>query len=245
STFYFRDMGYLSDALVNFLTLMGYSTPDEKEIYSFDTFVKDFDPTRIGTSGAFFDVQKLDWLNQQYIINNLSENDLLNLLKKWQFNDDFFQKLLPLCHTRMKTLTDFMELFDFMFINNLNYSEDLLCPKKISKEEAVFILYTFMMLLEKQDALKAESIEKDTHTLADLFQINHKKIIMPLLFGAIQGKKFGPPLFKSLEILKKDRSRAKLLNAIDFLGGISNKKIATIKKLLESKDLSSLIKQNN
>jgi len=145
----------------------------------------------------------------------------------------------------MKTLTEFIELFDFMFINHLNYTEELLTPKKITKEEAVYILYTFMMLLEKQDILKADAVEKASHELENLFQINHRKIIMPLLFAAIQGKKFGPPLYKSAEILKKDRIRARILMAIEFLGSISNKKIASLKEELKKNDLSSFIKQKN
>jgi len=245
STFFFKETGYLPEALVNFLTLMGYSTIDEKEIYTFEEFAKNFDPNRIGKSGAFFDIQKLDWLNQQYIINTLSEKDLLNKLKDWQFNDDFFQKLMPLCHTRIKTLTEFIELVDFMFINHLNYTDSLFTPKSITKEEAIVILYTFMLLLEKQDILKSENVEKASHELSDLFKINHKKVVMPILFAAIEGKKFGPPLFKSIEILKKDRVRARLLTAIEFLGSISNKKIAELKAKLQKTDLSDFIKQKN
>ncbi|NGX34452.1 MAG: Glutamate--tRNA ligase [Candidatus Anoxychlamydiales bacterium] len=245
STFYFKETGYLPEALVNFLSLMGYSTKDEKEIYTMQEFIKNFDPTRIGKSGAFFDIQKLDWLNQQYIINTLSEKDILNKLKSWQFNDEFFQKIIPLCHTRMKTFTEFMELVDFMFINHLNYTDELFTPKKTTKDEAILILYTFMLLLEKQDILNSENVEKASHELSDLFQTNHRKIVMPLLFAAIQGKKFGPPLFQSVEILKKDRIRARLLMAIEFLGSISNKKIAQLKEALEKKDLSSFIKPKN
>ena len=241
STFYFKDCGYLPDALVNFLTLMGYSTKDEKEIYTFDNFLKNFDPTRIGTSGAFFDIQKLDWLNQQYIINTLSEKDLLAKLKAWQFNDDFFEKLIPLCHTRMKTLGDFIALFDFIFVKEVNYTDDLLTPKSLAKVDSQIILYAMMLLLEKQDILEASKIEKASHEVADLFEINHKKIVMPLLFAAVMGKRFGPPLFKSCEILKKDRVRARFLNAIEFLGGISNKKISSIKESLEKKDLTKLL----
>ncbi|NGX28850.1 MAG: Glutamate--tRNA ligase [Candidatus Anoxychlamydiales bacterium] len=241
STFYFKDSGYLPDALVNFLTLMGYSTKDEKEIYTFDDFLKNFDPTRIGTSGAFFDIQKLDWLNQQYIINTLSEKDLLAKLKAWQFNDDFFEKLLPLCHTRMKTLGDFIALFDFIFVKDINYTDELLTPKSLAKADSQIILYAMMLLLEKQDVLEASKIEKASHEVADLFKINHKKIVMPLLFATVMGKRFGPPLFKSCEILKKDRVRARFLNAIEFLGGISNKKISSIKDGLEKKDLTELL----
>jgi len=242
STFYFKDCGYLPEALNNFLTLMGYSMQSEKEIYTFDEFVHFFDPTRIGLSGAFFDIKKLDWINQQYIINTLSEKKLLNKLKTWQFNDQFFEKLIPLCHTRMKNLSEFIELFDFMFINNLKYTQELLCPKNLTNHQVCNILYCMVLLLEKYDILKKENIETASHDLASYFQINHKKIVMPILFGAIMGKKFGPPLFSSCELLRKDRIRARLLNSIDFLGGLSNKKIKQIKELLEKKDLSELLK---
>jgi glutamyl-tRNA synthetase len=241
STFFYKDSGFLADALVNFLTLMGYSTPDEKELYSFEKFTKNFDYKRIGKSAAFFDIQKLQWINQQYIINTLSEKDLLENLKKWQFNDEFFEKLMPLCHTRMKTFTDFIELFDFMFINNLKLSDDLLLSNNLKKEHAPFLLYTMMQLLEKYDTLTDESFEKCSIELSDLFKINHKKVVMPLLFASIQGKKFGPPLFKSAPILGKDRIRARFLNAIEFLGGLSNKKIDNLKNLIDKKDCSQLI----
>ncbi|MBT7462209.1 MAG: glutamate--tRNA ligase, partial [Waddliaceae bacterium] len=69
SIFYYRDTGYLPEAFMNFLTLMGYSMPDDKEIYSLEDIFKAFDTKRVGVSGAVFDVKKLDWLNQQYIIN--------------------------------------------------------------------------------------------------------------------------------------------------------------------------------
>lgn len=242
STFYFRDTGYLPEALNNFLTLMGYSMTNEKEIYTFEEFVHNFDPSRIGISGAFFDIKKLDWINQQYIMNTLSEKDLLNKLKAWQFNDEFFEKLIPLCHTRMKNFSEFIELVDFIFINNLHYTEELLCPKGYSKEQTCDLLYTMILLLEKYESIKAENIEQASHDLADYFQINHKKVVMPLLFGAIMGKKFGPPLFSSCELLKKDRIRARFLNSVEFLGGISNKKINIIKELLETKNLSELLK---
>lgn len=245
STFYFRDCGYLPDALNNFLTLMGYSMPTEKEIYTFEEFVQNFDPKRIGTSGAFFDIKKLDWINQQYIMNTLTEKTLLQKLKDWQFNDEFFEKLIPLCHTRMKNFSEFIELVDFLFINNLQYSEDLLVPKGYTKENACDLLYTMMLLLERYDTLKAESVEESSHNLADYFKVNHKKVVMPLLFGAIMGKKFGPPLFSSCELLKKDRIRARFLNSVEFLGGISNKKITYIRELIETKDLSELLKPKN
>ncbi len=132
SIFYFRDSGYLPEALVNFLTLMGYSMPGDKEIYELDEIVREFDPKRIGISGAFFDIQKLQWVNQKKIIETIPEDKLWNRLSEWSFNETFMRKLMPLIHTRIKTFGDFMQLCDFFFVNELKTTPDLLMSKKFA-----------------------------------------------------------------------------------------------------------------
>ena len=121
SIFFYRDSGYLPEAFLNFMTLMGYSMPGDKEMYGTPEIIKEFDPKRIGVSGAFFDVQKLDWLNQQYLIKNVPENKLWDRIRAWGFNDEFMAKLMPLCHTRIKTFGEFMELCYCFFVNHLAY----------------------------------------------------------------------------------------------------------------------------
>ncbi|MBN2479248.1 MAG: glutamate--tRNA ligase [Parachlamydiales bacterium] len=243
STFFFKETGFLPEALNNFLTLMGYSMPNEKEIYSMEEFIESFDPKRVGQSGAFFDITKLEWINQQYIINNLSEKDLLEKLKNWQFNDEYFLKLMPLCHSRIKTFSDFIELFDFMFIHHLKYTEELFNIKDVTQDQKKYIIQIIMQLLEKVDTIKAQDIDKISKDVAELLRVNHKKVIMPLLFASIQGKHQGPPLFSSSEILGKDRVRARFLSAIEFLGGISNKKMAELNKLLERNELYTIFEK--
>lgn len=236
SVFYYRDSGYLPEALVNFLTLMGYSMQDAEEFYSLDKIIKDFDPSRIGKSGAFFDIQKLDWLNQKYIINSIQEENLWSRLKSWMYNDDFMNKLMPLAHTRIKTFGDFMELFQYFFIHHIPYSDDLLLPKNITKDQACYLLQSMISLLEPQINWTKDAFEKAAHEVAEIYDVNFKKVMIALLFAALTGKKQGPPLFASVEILGKDRVRARLLNAIEYLGGISNKKMALLIKALDKRD---------
>lgn len=230
SIFYYRDSGYLPEAFLNFLSLMGYSMPDDQEIYSLDQFVSAFDPKRIGVSGAFFDVQKLDWINQQYIINNIPENKLWERMKAWGFNDAFMEKLMPMAHTRIKTFADFMELCGFFFIHHLPLTEENLCPKGIEGETSALILQTMIWHMEEIENWTGEGFEAASRRVADFFGVNHKKVVMAILFTAITGKRQGPPLFSSVTILGKDRTRARLLQAIEFLGGISNKKLSSLMK---------------
>lgn len=242
SIFFYRDSGYLPEAFMNFLTLMGYSMTGDREIYPLEEIIKEFDATRIGVSGAVFDVKKLDWINQQYIIKNIPENKLWERLKEWQFNDAFMDKVMPLIHTRMRTFGDFIDLCDFFFINNLKYTNELFANKSISPQVCCYVLQAMIWLLESKDCWNSQSINAASHDVAAIFGIHHKKAVMPLLFASIMGKSQGLPLFDSAEILGKDKTRARFLTTMEFLGGISNKKMQALTKAWEKRDCTELAK---
>lgn len=244
SIFYYRDSGYLKEAFVNFLTLMGYSMPGDREVYSLDEIIKEFDPKRIGVSGAVFDFKKLDWINQQYLIKNIPLENLWDRIKAWSFNDVFMEKLMPLCHTRIKTFAEFMELCGFFFVNQLPYTQQLLTAKGLEPEQAALLLQAIIWSMEEQEDWGKIGCEKATHHVAKICGVNHKKAIIPLLYASLMGKLQGPPLYDSVELLGKDRTRVRFLNSIAFLGGISNKKLALFKELWEKKDCTSLFGSN-
>jgi glutamyl-tRNA synthetase len=229
SIFYFRDSGYLPEALLNFLSLMGYSMPSGKEKHTLQEMIMEFDPKRIRISGAFFDTQKLDYLNQQYIIAS-PENTLLQQIEAWGLSPEFMQQLIPLARQRMKTLGDFFQLCDFFFINDLHLTTELLLPKNIIPEIAASFLQCMIWYMDEKEDWTGPSFEKASHEAAQHFQIDYKKMAIPLLFASIMGKASGPSLFESVTLLKKDRARVRLMHAIELLGGLSNKKLDPLKK---------------
>lgn len=241
SIFYYRDCGFLPEALLNFLTLMGYSMTGDREVYALDDIIKEFDYKRIGVSGAVFDTQKLEWINQQYLIKNIPENKLWDRLKEWNFSDAFMQKLMPLCHSRIKTFGDFMDLCDFFFINHLRYTPELFANKTVSSENLCQLLQAMIWRLDELENWGSTGINQASREVAEVFGVNHKKVLMPLLFATIMGKLQGPPLFDSVGILGKDRTRARFLKSIEFLGGISNKKMDLLKKAWEQRDGKALM----
>lgn len=241
SIFFYRDSGYLPEALMNFMTLMGYSMPGDREIYSLQEIIESFDPKRIGVSGAVFDFKKLDWLNQQYLINSIPENKLWSRISEWGFNDAFMNRLMPLCHTRIKTFGEFMELCNFFFINNLPYTLELLTPKGLTPQHAAYLLQTMIWSMEQQEDWGKTGFEKASQEVAAAFEVNHKKVMIPLLFAAITGKHQGPPLYESVDILGKDRTRARLLNSIAFVGGISGKKMSDLTSAWNKKACAPLL----
>jgi len=240
SIFYYRDSGFLPEAFINFLTLMGYSMPGDREIYSYEEVVKEFDEKRIGVSGAVFDIQKLEWLNQQYLIKNIPENELWGRLQEWRFNDAFMKKLMPLCHSRIKTFGDFIDLCDFFFINKIKYTDELFISKGLTKQKAAMILQTIIWHLEESENWKSDAVRQASHAVAEILGANHKKHVMPVLFASLMGKNQGPPLFDSAEILGKDLTRARFLKTIEFLGGLSNKKVQALKTAWDRKDCKEI-----
>jgi len=241
SIFYYRDSGFLPEAFLNFLTLMGYSMTGDREIYSLDEITQEFDHKRIGVSGAVFDSQKLEWLNQQYLIKNIPVDQLWKRIQEWTFNDAFMSRLMPLCHSRIKTFGDFIDLCDFFFINHLKYTPELFKNKEIQPEGQALLLQAIIWHLDAQESWESAAINQASREVAEIFGINHKKVMMPLLFASIMGKLQGPPLFDSFAILGKDRARARFLNTIEFLGGVSNKKMDVLKKGWEKRDCKSLM----
>lgn len=245
SIFFYRDSGFLPEAFANFMTLMGYSMPGDREIYSFDEIVKEFDPKRIGVSGAIFDVQKLEWINQQYLIKNIPVDSLWDRIKAWSFNDELMQRLMPLCHTRIKTFGDFIDLCDFLFINNLKYTPELFAVKGYTPEQACYIMQAMIWQMDEQENWKGPGVNEASRKVAEAFGVDHKKVVMPLLFSSLMGKRHGLPLFDSADILGKDRTRARLLKSIEFLGGISNKKMDLLKKCWGDKNCATLMSTSN
>ena len=241
SIFFYRDSGFLPEAFLNFLTLMGYSMTGDREVYGLDEIIQEFDHKRIGVSGAVFDVQKLEWINQQYLIKNIPEDKLWDRIKQWSFNDEFMQKLMPLCHARIKTFGDFIDLFDFLFINNLRYTNELFAIKGTTPETLCMLLQGIIWHLDAQENWGSAALNQASREVAEIFGINHKKVMMPLLFATCMGKLQGPPMFDSFTILGKDRARARMLKTMEFLGGISNKKMDILKKGWEKQDCKELV----
>jgi glutamyl-tRNA synthetase len=234
SIFYYRDSGYLPEAFCNFMTLMGYSMPEEKEVYTLEEVIASFDPKRIGVSGAVFDVQKLDWLNQHYLVHTIAEDQLWQRIQEWSFNPRFMQKLMPLVHTRIKTFGDFISLCDFLFVNHLPYTRELFLTRDLTESKAALILQAFMMEIEGLESFTKPFLYEASLKIAKFFEVHHKKVVMHLLFASCMGKLQGPPFFDSAELLGKDRVRVRLLRAVEFLGGLSGKKLTALKEAIDA-----------
>ena len=150
-------------------------------------------------------------------------------------------RLMPLAHSRMKNFGDFIELADFLFINHLPYSEALFEVPGVSKTKVAAIYQAIIWEMDKSENWAGSGMNEASRKVAELFGVNHKKVVMPLLFACIMGKRHGLPLFDSVELLGKDRMRVRLLQSMDFNGGLSSKKTDLVKKAFDSGVMSPAV----
>ena len=131
-----------------------------------------------------------------------------------------------------------MSFCDFFFINDLHLTPERLLPKSVTQEAAIDLLQSMIMRLDEKEDWAGSTFETASHEVAEHFNVHHKKVMMPLLFATIMGKDHGPPLYDSVTILGKDRSRVRLMQAIEVLGGVSNKRLDALKKEWEKRSES-------
>ena len=108
SVLYYQRMGFLPEALVNYLGRMGWSMPDDREKFSLRDMQAVFDIDRVSIGGPIFDVEKLKWLNALWLRENFDREQVKKRLKVWLWNDETLDKILPLAQGRMEVLSDFV-----------------------------------------------------------------------------------------------------------------------------------------
>jgi len=202
---WYKNQGFLPDAIVNFLALLGWSRKSGEEIFSKDTFVKEFDVKEIKAIGPIFDITKLEWMNGEYI-RKLSDKDLSDILIDFlpnSYNEDIVRKTTPLIKERIKKLSDYPALCDFFFTPPKSYENSLTGRDGIIEK--------MMAKLEKIHKWEAKYIGEAMVTLANKEGISNSKFFM-ILRIAISGRKITPPLNESMEILGKSECIKRLGN---------------------------------
>ena len=226
----YKERGYLPDAVVNFLSLLGWSLDGETEIISRDDLVGHFNPLRINAAGAVFDIEKLDWMNGYYIRELSAEELGSELLGFWtQFPPNEFDmiptlenavEVARLVRERLKTLSDAAPLVSFIFKNEIVYTPEELIQKGMNDQQTHNLLIKVREIISLRDIVTADEIESDLRKLAGDLDVKVGQLLGTIRL-ATSGQRVSPPLFGSLEILGRDRVVVLLDKAIEMLTGDS------------------------
>ncbi len=215
----YREEGFLPEALVNYLCLLGWSPGTGKEIMPIDEVIKEFTLEHINKTAAVFDINKLMWVNAEYIktmdpakltglITEILNKE--NLLKDG-FDKNMLSEIVKLFKERIRTIYDFADLTSYFFKDDFEYDPDGI--KKHFTPEAKGILQAVVPAFESLGQFDAASLETVVRSLADKLGVKAAKIIHPVRLAAT-GKTAGAGLFETLAILGKEKTIARMKAAL-------------------------------
>lgn len=197
----YKDQGFLPEAILNYLSLMAWANPEGKEIYSVEDMVGVFDLKQIQTSAPIFDVEKLKWMNGEYL-RKKSDNQLIQLICAFDQSipqdSDKLTKIIPLVKERMRTLAEFRSLAGFFFERPTVFEQPL-------KKDFIEGLHGALEGCEWNH----DAMEKTVRQFADTRGAKAKEVFMQLRIS-VTGKTVGPPLLESMEVLGKEESLERL-----------------------------------
>lgn len=226
SLIYYRDSGYLPEALINFLGLMGGGMPADinngTEQFTLAEMVQSFVFTDIRVGGPVFDLTKLKWLNGEYL-RKLTQEDFFTIVRNRVFGDDYLRQISALMQTRIETLAQFGDLTGFFFSDNVLPAQEVFLPKKRSLDDTLAFAQDQLSTLEATDWTH-EALEPALKKLGEEKSWSVKENFM-LLRAIITGSTMSPPLLESMIVFGKARSLDRIRRFLD-----AQKKLASQKK---------------
>lgn len=212
----FLEDGYLPEAMLNFLMLLGWNPGNNQEIFSLDEFVKSFSLDHLHKKSPIFDRKKLDYLNGYYL-RKKTDQELVTLFKKFIPNatDNQIKILVPVLKERIVKLSDLFNQTKFLF-ENVNYDKELLLKKGTDQKIALDILTKTKELLS---SLKNFDFTNLQSSLVDLISSNSWNTgeFFMVFRVAICGSSYTPPVVECLPALGKEKTLEKLQIAINKL----------------------------
>ncbi|MBC5809409.1 MAG: glutamate--tRNA ligase [Candidatus Eremiobacteraeota bacterium] len=214
---FYQRMGYLPEALLNFLGLLAVPPLEGEEIMDLPTMVGRFVPEHISVGGPVFDVPKLDWLNGRYLREKLDAAQFGERVRDWALNKEYLGKIAPLAQSRIERLSALGPLLAFFFAGRVDVDVAQLRAGKLDDAE---LKAGFTQALERFEALpewNVAAIDGTIRAIADVMGKKVRDLVRPF-YVAITGRAQSVPLYDSIVILGRDIVRERLRYALEVLG---------------------------
>jgi glutamyl-tRNA synthetase len=217
-----KDLGYVPEAVVNWISLMGWSYDDHTEYFTLEDLVNKFSLEHLNPSPAAINFTKLDYFNGLHI-RNLSDKDLASRIKPFLkgagYNPTIDQliQIAPILKERLPTLDESVEMAGFFFKDEINYDPELLIGKGLTKIQSKSILEKTIDIFINLPSLKKELTEPPLRDLVQDIGLSAGQVF-GILRVAVTGQKISPPLFESMEIIGKDIVIERINQALKLLG---------------------------
>jgi glutamyl-tRNA synthetase len=214
---YYRDAGFLPEALLNYLGTMGWSISGDREKFTLAEMIEAFSFDRVSLGGPVFDLVKLSAMNADYL-RALDDDEVVRRIRAWRFSDEHLRALVPLVRERIQRFDEFVPLTEFFFSGDLDYApvaKDLLPKGKTPKDVSEGLL-AFGEALDVQRDFSAPALEALARQFAEKIGWQAKELFMVLRLAA-SARKATPPLFETLVGLGRELTRRRLRLAAEFI----------------------------
>lgn len=218
SILYYRDQGFLPEAVLNYLGRMGWSMPDEREQFSLDEMVSAFDIDRVSLGGPIFDLDKLTWLNGQWLKNTLNDVEYRDRLMAWMCSDAFFDQALPHLQSRIDVFSEASQWLNPLWIKDVPITEEMLTALGLETDVLAALLQYLIWRFEDTSIWTREAVETEIRWVADSLDLKLKDV-MPVVFMVFSGTRQAISAFDLAVLLGPDRTRARLRAGLDRAGG--------------------------
>jgi nondiscriminating glutamyl-tRNA synthetase len=214
----YEELGYLPEALFNFIALLGWSPAGEEEIFTKEQFIEIFDANRLSKSPALFDKQKLTWMNNQYVknieVDRLVELSLPHLIKAGRLPEEltaeqqlWSRQLIALFQEKMSFGAEIVPLTELFFQDEVNYEEE--AKEVLAGEQVPQVLEAFASEVKALEAFTAEEIKAAMKTVQKATGQKGKNLFMPIR-ASLTGQTHGPDLPETISLLGKEKVLARL-----------------------------------
>lgn len=221
------EQGFVSEAIVNYIALLGWSPEDDREIFSLEELIKEFDYHRVNKSPSVFDIVKLKWMNGEYIKamdNEKFYNMALPYIRRVITKDYDFEKIMDMVKTRIEVLPDICEMVDF-FEELPEYNASMYTHKKMKTnlENSLEVLNDLLPRLEVIDDYSAAGLHDLVFEYIAQKEIKNGQALWPLR-TAVSGKQMTPAgAFEIMEVIGKEETIARIKKGIELLAADVNK----------------------
>ncbi|KKX30567.1 glutamate--tRNA ligase [Rhizobium sp. LC145] len=206
---YYSALGYLPEALMNFLGLFFIQIAEGEELLSMEELAEKFDPDNLSKAGAIFDIQKLDWLNGRWLREKLSPEEFVARTLEWASENSRLTEGLKLSQSRISKLGELPQLAGFLLSSDVGLAPASFAGLKTSPAETLEILNTVQADLEKILEWNVETIDAELRAVSD--KLGKKlRVVTPPLFVAMSGSSRSLPLFDSMALLGRSVVRQRL-----------------------------------
>jgi glutamyl-tRNA synthetase len=215
---YYRDIGILPEALLNFLGTMGWSFGGDREKFTLQEMIEVFSWDRISLGGPVFNLDKLTWLNEKYL-HELSIDELADRVIAWRLNKDYLKAVLPLVQKRIRKLDELVPATEFFFSGDLDLQPVLgeLTVPDVAPAEVARAVLAYVERFEARVGWTKQMLEDEASAWCAELGWKTKHAYM-LLRVAVTGRTATPPLFETMAALGKEITRRRLRRAADAIG---------------------------